>query len=70
MMQGLKVYVPSWGLPLVFNPAFNATPTVTPQALDDGRNAVAVSVTIGGCTIYVQDATGRSIGGLVNWTAK
>lgn len=69
MINAKRVYVPSWGLPLVFNPAFNAPPTVNPSALDDGRTAVAVSVTTGGCTLYVQDATGRSIGGLVNWTA-
>lgn len=69
-MKGTGVYVPSWGLPIVFNPAFNAAPTVTPQARHSGYDAVAVNVTTAGCTLYVKDESGRCVGGLVDWTAQ
>ncbi len=70
MMSGSNLYVPSWGLVVAFAPPFGTTPKVAPVAKASGRSAEAIGVTAAQCTIFVLDAQGRSVGGLVDYTAK
>lgn len=70
MMRGRSVYVPPWGLPLTFSPAFAAAPAVSVSVRDSGKSASARDVTASGCTLIVADRAGRKTSGLVNWTAQ
>jgi hypothetical protein len=69
MMKGSNLYVPSWGLVVAFSPPFGTAPSVTPVAKQSGRAAEAIGVTATQCTIIVLDAQGRSVGGLIDYTA-
>lgn len=69
MLNGSNLYVPSWGLVVTFAPPFGTTPTVRPVAKATGRSAEAIGVTPVQCTLFVLDAQGRSVGGLVDYKA-
>lgn len=70
MIKVSNVRVPVWGLVVNFSPPFDVAPTIDVSAKGTGRRVEAVAITPTGFTIFVLDSTGRSVGGLVDYTAR